>query len=115
MRADGLGLRSKFKSGAANSEGGVRLGPLPENLLEWHFSFTGPENSTYQHGVYHGRILLSKHYPHKAPRIQLLTPNGRFHVKTDICLSASVSKNAFLLPLFCFLSCVHCCVSCACL
>lgn len=89
VRADGLDLRSQLRH-RAKGDGGIRLSPLRGNLLEWHFSFTGPENSTYQEGVYHGRILLSQQYPHKAPRIQLLTPNGRFQLKTDICLSASV-------------------------
>lgn len=66
---------------------GIRLSPLKNNLLEWHFSFTGLEDSIYAGGVYHGIIKLHKDYPRKAPTIVLLTPSGRWHVNTEICLS----------------------------
>ena len=67
----------------------IRLGPLGQNLLVWHFSIQGPPNSPYARGLYHGRILLPKDYPLSPPRIQLVTPNGRFIPLVDICLSAS--------------------------
>jgi ubiquitin-protein ligase len=68
---------------------GVRLSPLSNNLLEWHFSFTGMEGSPFEGGVYHGRIKLPKDYPNKAPAICVSTPSGRWAVNNDICLSAS--------------------------
>lgn len=40
-------------------------------------------------GIYHGRVLLPKNYPMVPPRVQLLTPSGRFIPYHDICLSAS--------------------------
>jgi hypothetical protein len=58
-------------------------------MLRWHFSIAGPPNSVYENGVYHGLILLPKNYPAMPPRIQMLTPNGRFMTNVDICLSAS--------------------------
>eukprot|EP00968_Pinguiococcus_pyrenoidosus_P006555 scaffold438_cov250-Pinguiococcus_pyrenoidosus.AAC.21 len=67
----------------------VRLGPCRGNLLEWHFTVEGPPSSPYAGGLYHGRVLLSRDYPAKAPRIQMLNQSGRFRQKTDICLSAS--------------------------
>lgn len=67
----------------------VRIGPLGKNLLEWHFSVMGPPSSEYQGGIYHGRVLLPKNYPASPPRIQVLTPSGRFIPGHDICLSAS--------------------------
>ena len=67
----------------------VRIGPVGKNLLRWHFSVMGPPNSEYQGGIYHGRVLLPKNYPGSPPRIQVLTPSGRFIVGADICLSAS--------------------------
>ena len=67
----------------------VRIGPLGKSLLRWHFSLAGTPNSEYQDGVYHGRVLLPKDYPMSPPRIQLLTPSGRFITGADICLSAS--------------------------
>jgi ubiquitin-protein ligase len=67
----------------------VRLGPVPGNLHEWHFSFSGVAGSPYEGGIYHGRFILPNDYPIRAPRVQLLTPNGRFKCGQDICLSAS--------------------------
>ena len=67
----------------------VRIGPLGKNLLRWHFSVMGPTHSVYEGGIYHGRVLLPKTYPSSPPRIQVLTPSGRFITGEDICLSAS--------------------------
>ena len=67
----------------------VRIGPLGKNLLRWHFSVMGAPNSEYEGGIYHGRVLLPKDYPGSPPRIQVLTPSGRFIPGEDICLSAS--------------------------
>ncbi|TNN13363.1 Ubiquitin-conjugating enzyme E2 J1 isoform 3 [Schistosoma japonicum] len=63
--------------------------PLEDNLFEWHFTIRGPEDSDFQGGVYHGRILLPSEYPMKPPNIVLLTPNGRFETHRKICLSIS--------------------------
>lgn len=73
----------------SDSECGVRLSPLSSNLLEWHFSFTGVQDSAYEGGIYHGRIRLHPEYPRKAPSICMMTPTGRWEVGKEICLSAS--------------------------
>lgn len=67
----------------------VRIGPYGKNLLRWHFSVCGPANSVYENGIYHGRVLLPPNYPASPPRIQMITPSGRFIPGEDICLSAS--------------------------
>lgn len=84
-----LGLLMDVPFNASTCECGIRLMPLKKNLLEWHFSMTGVEGSSYEGGVYHGRILLHPDYPRKAPSIRLYTPNGRWNINQDICLSAS--------------------------
>lgn len=63
--------------------------PLEENLFEWHFTVRGPQDSAFEKGYYHGRIILPTEYPMKPPSIILLTPNGRFEVNKKICLSIS--------------------------
>jgi len=63
--------------------------PLEDNLFEWHFTVRGPDDSAFEGGVYHGRILLPAEYPMKPPSIILLTPNGRFETNKKICLSIS--------------------------
>ncbi|XP_076466694.1 ubiquitin-conjugating enzyme E2 J1-like isoform X3 [Babylonia areolata] len=63
--------------------------PLEDNLFEWHFTLRGPEDSDFDGGIYHGRIILPPEYPMKPPSIILLTPNGRFETFKKICLSIS--------------------------
>nr|ACO14974.1 Ubiquitin-conjugating enzyme E2 J2 [Caligus clemensi] len=63
--------------------------PLPSNLLEWHYVVTGPENSPYQGGLYHGKLVFPMEFPFKPPSIYMITPNGRFHTQQRLCLSIS--------------------------
>jgi ubiquitin-protein ligase len=86
-----------------NTSSHVWIGPLTfRQWYVWHFTFTGVDtrrsssdgfqNATanpYTNGMYHGRLILPKTYPMHPPRIQLLTPNGRYAVGQDICLSVS--------------------------
>jgi len=82
-------LSSEEEEENDNNYNYVRIGPFGKNLLQWHFSVMGPPNSVYAHGIYHGRVLLPRDYPGSPPRIQILTPSGRFIPGADICLSAS--------------------------
>lgn len=63
--------------------------PLPSNILEWHYVVTGPENTPYEGGLYHGRLVFPSDFPYKPPSIYMLTPNGRFKCHTRLCLSIS--------------------------
>src|SRR6218665_951988 len=63
--------------------------PLEENIYEWHFTIRGPDETEFQGGFYHGRILLPNDYPMKPPNFIFLTPNGRFDVDRKICLNIS--------------------------
>lgn len=63
--------------------------PLDDNLFEWHFTVRGPDETDFQGGIYHGRIILPAEYPMKPPSIMILTPNGRFEINKKICLSIS--------------------------
>lgn len=85
IQGQGISFSSPFNT--TNDECGVRLWPVSKNLLEWHFSFTGINDSPYGGGIYHGRIRLDAEYPRKAPSILVMTPNGRWEVGKDICLS----------------------------
>lgn len=61
--------------------------PLEENLFEWRFIFKGESETPYANGVYMGKISLPKEYPWKPPKIQMITPNGRFRTNGALCLS----------------------------
>jgi len=63
--------------------------PLEENLFEWHFTVRGQEGTSFEGGIYHGRITFPLDYPLKPPSVMLLTPNGRFEINRKICLSIS--------------------------
>ncbi|KAI8363112.1 ubiquitin-conjugating enzyme/RWD-like protein [Mortierella sp. GBAus27b] len=62
-------------------------GPLESDIFEWHFTIRGPEESDFDGGLYHGRILLPNNYPFAPPSLMFLTPNGRFELNKKVCLS----------------------------
>ena len=73
----------------------IWIGPISKHQWYiWHFTFTchdiGNENDNpYFHGVYHGRLVLSKDYPLRPPiSIQMYTPNGRFLTHQNICFTS---------------------------
>ncbi|KAI5948960.1 UBC6 [Candida theae] len=63
--------------------------PNDENILEWHYIITGPPNTPFEHGQYHGLLRFPQEYPFKPPSISMITPNGRFACNTRLCLSMS--------------------------
>lgn len=75
---------------------GIRLSPMKNNLLEWHFSFTGMEGTAFDGGIYHGKILLHPDYPRKAPVICVTTPSGRWEINVPICLSGNTQSSSHL-------------------
>jgi len=62
---------------------------LPSNILEWHYVLTGPKDSPYHGGYYHGALIFTKDFPFKPPSIYMYTPNGRFKPNKRLCLSIS--------------------------
>lgn len=63
--------------------------PHEDNILDWHYVLTGPPDSPYAGGQYHGRVTFPTEYPFKPPRIKMCTPSGRFEVNQRLCLSMS--------------------------
>lgn len=63
--------------------------PSEDDMFEWHFTIRGADQTEFEGGVYHGRILLPPEYPFKPPHIVFLTPSGRFETGVKICLSFS--------------------------
>jgi len=59
------------------------------NILEWHYVITGPAQTPYENGEYHGVLKFTTEYPMKPPGIIMFTPNGRFATNTRLCLSMS--------------------------
>ncbi|XP_076472232.1 ubiquitin-conjugating enzyme E2 J2-like isoform X2 [Babylonia areolata] len=67
----------------------VQAAPLPSNILEWHYIMLGPEDSPYEGGIYHGKLIFPQEFPFKPPSIYMITPNGRFKCNVRLCLSIS--------------------------
>ncbi|XP_011499227.1 PREDICTED: ubiquitin-conjugating enzyme E2 J2-like [Ceratosolen solmsi marchali] len=67
----------------------VQAEPIPSNILEWHYVIKGPENTPYEGGFYHGKLVFPVEFPFQPPSIYMTTPNGRFKVNTKLCLSIS--------------------------
>lgn len=63
--------------------------PDENDPLIWYFIIYGQQNSHYYGGKFIGKITHSKKYPVEPPSYQMLTPNGRFEVNKDICLTNS--------------------------
>ncbi|XP_012220763.1 ubiquitin-conjugating enzyme E2 J2 [Linepithema humile] len=63
--------------------------PVPSNILEWHYVVIGPEQTPYEGGFYHGKLIFPGEFPFQPPSIYMITPNGRFKVNARLCLSIS--------------------------
>ena len=61
--------------------------PIKDDMFCWHFTIRGPPETEFEGGLYHGIIKLPMSYPNRPPSIMFLTPNGRFDVNMDVCLS----------------------------
>lgn len=49
----------------------------------------GPEDTPYEGGYYHGKLVFPGDFPFKPPAIYMITPNGRFRTNRKLCLSIS--------------------------
>lgn len=84
-----LRLQQDYKNLKRDPVPYINAEPLPWNILEWHYVITGPENSPYVGGYYHGTLVFTQQYPFKPPSIYMRTPNGRFQTNRRLCLSIS--------------------------
>lgn len=63
--------------------------PNESNILEWHYCLEGSNETPYEGGHYHGKLIFPKEYPLKPPSVMMLTPSGRFKPNRRLCLSMS--------------------------
>jgi len=67
----------------------IRCTPLESDILSWHYTITGPPDSPYEGGTYHGMLKFPTQYPLKPPSVIMYTPSGRFSPGKRLCLSMS--------------------------
>lgn len=82
-------LVKEYASIQENAPPYITAKPAENNLLEWHYLITGPPETPYEGGQYHGVLLFPSEYPFKPPAIKMITPSGRFLPNTRLCLSIS--------------------------
>ncbi|CAX43062.1 ubiquitin-conjugating enzyme, putative [Candida dubliniensis CD36] len=82
-------LNKEYKSIQANPPPYIIAHPSEDNILEWHYVLTGPQDTPYEGGQYHGLLRFPSQYPFQPPSILMITPSGRFQPNTRICLSMS--------------------------
>lgn len=82
-------LTKEYKSMVENPPPFIMAQPNENNILEWHYVITGPPDTPYAGGQYHGTLVFPSDYPFKPPAIRMITPNGRFKEDTRLCLSMS--------------------------
>ena len=80
-------IMQEMREMAADEDPHYHAEAVEADIFEWHFAILGAEDSEFDGGIYHGRIILPSEYPFKPPSFQLLTPSGRFQVLEKICLS----------------------------
>ena len=82
-------IESQLKKTGKIGDGFICL-PDPEDAYVWYYIIFNLDYKEYKGGFYMGKIICPPEYPAKAPKIVLITENGRFHTRTDgICLSIS--------------------------
>ncbi|CDK25885.1 unnamed protein product [Kuraishia capsulata CBS 1993] len=82
-------LTKEYRAIQANPPPFIVAKASEQNILEWHYVITGPPETPYEGGQYHGTLSFPTEYPFKPPAIRMTTPNGRFQVNTRLCLSMS--------------------------
>ena len=61
---------------------GVTVGLINEdNIFEWRFTLWGPKETSYELGMFYGKIIFSEDYPEKRPIISFITPIYHPNVK----------------------------------
>ncbi|CDO95020.1 unnamed protein product [Kluyveromyces dobzhanskii CBS 2104] len=82
-------LAKEYKNIVSNPPPYITAAPHEDNILEWHYVITGPPETPYENGQYHGTLTFPSDYPFNPPAIRMITPNGRFKENTRLCLSMS--------------------------
>ena len=61
---------------------GVTVGLINEdNIFEWKFTLCGPKETSYELGMFFGKIIFSEDYPEMRPIISFITPIYHPNVK----------------------------------
>lgn len=71
----------------------VEVRPSASSVQEWHFAITGPPETGFESGIYHGKLVFTDEYPAEAPEIYMITPNGKYAVGSEPACICSIGHN----------------------
>ena len=80
-------IQKEFQNMLKDPSNDFVANPIKDDMFCWHFTIRGPPDTEFEGGLYHGIIKLPMSYPNRPPNIMFLTPNGRFDINMDVCLS----------------------------
>jgi len=91
-------LDNQVKKTGKINDGFICL-PDPDDVYTWYYIVHGLDWKEWKGGFYMGKIVCPPEYPSMAPKIYLITQNGKFYTENDygksydeadgICLSVS--------------------------
>ena len=47
-------------------------------VLKRHYVVTGPKETPYEGGLYHGKLVFPREFPFKPPSIYMITPYDKY-------------------------------------
>ena len=66
-------LQQDFRQLIKNKVEGIDASPSSDNIFVWNAVLCGPEESTYESGVFQLQILFPDDYPLRAPQVRFIT------------------------------------------
>jgi ubiquitin-conjugating enzyme E2 A len=66
----------------------VSAGPIDDDILTWEATFTGPEDTVWEGGVFRLHLQFTDQYPNEPPRVKFLSTMFHPNVYADgrICM-----------------------------
>ena len=82
-------LHNEYKKFLESPPQNIKVAFKEDQILEWHFLFTGLIGTPFKGGEYHGMLIFTEDYPFSPPSIRFITPNGRFKTDERVCFELS--------------------------
>ncbi|KAK6202983.1 ubiquitin-conjugating enzyme/RWD-like protein [Scheffersomyces amazonensis] len=67
----------------------ITVGIDESNLQVFYFLINGCKDTPFEGGLYMGLIIFPVDYPNSAPEFQMISPSGRFKLRSSICMTIS--------------------------
>ncbi len=78
-------LQRELREGRWEKVKGMEARPLADDLLEWQAVIPGPEDSLYEGGLFYYKLVFTRNYPFKPPKVMRLTPRIDVNIHPPNC------------------------------